>query len=1001
MDSKLLHVVWKNPTRFQNEELTESVVSESQLHTLPEHRELGKCCETPDESGIESLSSRGQEANDSSRIRVVEETVESDQKTSENRFREIGTFGPLDQSSFKRLSVSSGYVSPNLMANRSQPDDSRSELTISSFFGGSEIGYLEEEASRLQSTEGFGPKLAEKELEVRGDRNSSGSEVMFGNTRETYFEKTSQRKPDTLSGRLSGEKFAQLFDQRQLRDRIAKRSEQVLEEINMQHVKSAWDKETEKSDSSQNEKGSVNNPKLMGVDQITLAALSQCFQSGPNRVLNENPIQSSEEETGHCEKLKAEITVLEAQKQTLERSVRRLQEQYEDIWRRNSAVQLPTPKVAENQDVVEKDELIKKQMLDNNSAYSAIFGGQEYMDSFMTTVFCLTKFYVHCKFMEFELCLEPSALIEHASSYGRKSDNKTIQASDIAGLREEAFIMKLKHETTQATLFTMNEKLMLISTELEADKEFYQRQIAQLEQELAQSSAVLKKVREENGDLQKSLLSTKNELKDCEEVLRKTRLNYEEAGRKEQDEQKTMLNRLEQENSVLHTSYQKDKEDVSRREDAYRAEILFLQLELNKINADSQRLYEKFQETQRAKDELENNLNVKYREQVDRRMEAEAEIRNLQLEKEVTCFQLQTQILSAQQNAVDALQNEYEQRLKIVNKRHAKEMDELNGQLQEARNSVGYLNETVSCLQEQLHHRKQYLQEIVPLSNSFTQTLPAELSPVRTQEERIKQLEDQLKRAELERDQALKESKKQTPMVQGENTPIIDQELDKPKLLTAEETRRNFAKVKHLRRLICRAEAELSYLFQLLENTILTVVRANNKECKKITDLLQLQDYRVQIPMPVFPRHLELTDVGRTNLIDTFEELQEKIIEQWQGKLAESAGNLSACCTTVCKVMLEQRERECRQAENLNELRHLVTRQLGLMQEQVNQQRRRKEMARSRQRLTKNHTVDDLRPSPLLSPTPASKLDNRAEMSQAQESRNSLATCFSDVPYSK
>lgn len=61
------------------------------------------------------------------------------------------------------------------------------------------------------------------------------------------------------------------------------------------------------------------------------------------------------------------------------------------------------------------------------------------------------------------------------------SRNKYMQADDLQMLHETAFQHKLNFEASEAARYMLEEKLALACSELNADKEFYHKQLQKLE----------------------------------------------------------------------------------------------------------------------------------------------------------------------------------------------------------------------------------------------------------------------------------------------------------------------------------------------------------------------------------------------------------------------------------------------------------------------------------------------------------------------------------------
>ncbi|XP_018645356.1 hypothetical protein Smp_000350.2 [Schistosoma mansoni] len=86
--------------------------------------------------------------------------------------------------------------------------------------------------------------------------------------------------------------------------------------------------------------------------------------------------------------------------------------------------------------------------------------------------------------------------------------------------KEQTAQFRLKYESVEAARFELSQQLQLISSEYDADKRFYQKQIRQLEEEIQERINKTNEIKYINEQLQNEILNFKNQINSLKEKLK-------------------------------------------------------------------------------------------------------------------------------------------------------------------------------------------------------------------------------------------------------------------------------------------------------------------------------------------------------------------------------------------------------------------------------------------------------------------------------------------------
>ncbi|TPP66981.1 hypothetical protein FGIG_07014, partial [Fasciola gigantica] len=522
-------------------------------------------------------------------------------------------------------------------------------------------------------------------------------------------------------------------------------------------------------------------------------------------------------------------------------------------------------------------------------------------------------------------------------------------------LRETAFQCKLNCETSEAARFMLEEKLALACSEMEADKDFYQKQVEQLEQELKHSAESASGLRKQNLSLQSANLQLTNHVRQLEQEQTELRTEIDVLIAKCRDHLEVRIVELEQEKRQLNEHLVTiDKQTVAASEDhkhkmnELQRQIKEQQTQLDHLLSTKDQLTKQLQQAQAL-------LVAKQQEEEDNRLALETKLRNSHLETELSLLQLRSEHLNNQQAIIGTIRGEYEREIEYLKCKHTEELGKLGEQLQENQRVVQQLNEELETHKQKSSNRDDHFTQTDALTlmrNTRTSDVDKLLEQIcqlrmerdiavkRAQDERVKseQLQDEHEIAACRRSRSvvLVSGEKKSPEQTSES---ITRGRTHASHNISGSRKEKLRAGSHQGRVqnVLAIERERNMLLRFLTEVLMAVIETNNVESRKLTEILQIPSFQVIIPASLtLADNLDTSKIPpRTPLVSLLPNLREDIPRHWMTVLAESVGGWAACCSKMTSLVNRQQQLLDTQSHSLRELKAMATKQVDVLYEQL------------------------------------------------------------------
>ncbi|CAH8504062.1 unnamed protein product [Schistosoma turkestanicum] len=495
------------------------------------------------------------------------------------------------------------------------------------------------------------------------------------------------------------------------------------------------------------------------------------------------------------------------------------------------------------------------------------------------------------------------------------------QSIALAKEKEQSTQLRLKYESVEAARFELSQQLQLISSEYDADKKFYQKQIKQLEQEIQERINKANQIKSANEQLQNEIIDFQSQINSLKEQLKQKEVEV---------------------NAVSQCYDQKMKEENEQHD----LDIVKLQREITDLSVRTSKASTKYEY------EIET-LNIHLRI-------SQNKIHDLLCEKEYLCKELQdvTHKLNINSQEKEELQKKMDDELlKIKQEKdieklktnHEVEIENLKTKLKETETLKEQLMRYIDTLENCIYNPTQQKQFCNQQIQTDVQSKPVELYEESKKSNDLKNTiasEPKLPSPPIYSSSNMNDNKPKLNYLTSVNKSTETVQLDS----IMNQTNVPLMKHKDYQQLIDNYENKLSHLhlclhqlyqdynslIRLFNSTIYGIIKFANRECNRFSKLLNISNHEIEIPSTLllskfyYPLKLLKGNEKISNLTENTSTIKSCI-----NPLIDVIGKLSAYCTRICDLIESQQEYLEWQSENVNELRNITRKQIEIQNKQL------------------------------------------------------------------
>ncbi|CAH8553914.1 unnamed protein product [Schistosoma bovis] len=513
--------------------------------------------------------------------------------------------------------------------------------------------------------------------------------------------------------------------------------------------------------------------------------------------------------------------------------------------------------------------------------------------------------------------------------------------------KEQSTQYRLKYESVEAARFELSQQLQLTSSEYDADKRFYQKQIKQLEEEIQERINKANDIKYVNEQLQNEILNFKSQINSLKEELKQKEYEmnmigqcYDQKIKEENEQHELEIVKLQREITDLSDRTSKASTKSEYEIDTLNTHLRISQNKIHDLLSEKEYLCKQLQD-------ITHKLNISSQEKDELQKKMDSELLKTKQEKESEFMEIQTN-LKDHKSKLNEIQLKYDTDIETLKRNHEVEIEKLKTDLKGNESLNNQLKCYINTLENCIYNSTQQKQ----FCNQQIQT-DIYLKPIGSNEE--SQKSNNLKDISSE------------PKVPSTNFPIVNMNSNSNlKYLTSvnkstetspayldsimNNKSAQLSKHKDYQQIIDNYENKLSHLhfclhqlhhdydslIHLFNNTIYGIIKFGNRECNRFSKLLNISNQEIEIPSSLLHSKLfhPLKTLNQNGRISNLTE-NTLIIKSWINPLIDVIGKLSAYCIRICDLIESQQDHLEWQSENVNELRDITRKQIEMQNKQL------------------------------------------------------------------
>ncbi|KAK4471581.1 hypothetical protein MN116_004996 [Schistosoma mekongi] len=512
----------------------------------------------------------------------------------------------------------------------------------------------------------------------------------------------------------------------------------------------------------------------------------------------------------------------------------------------------------------------------------------------------------------------------------------------LAREKEQSTQLRLKYESVEAARFALSQQLQLTSSEYDADKTFYQKQIKQLEQEIQERINKANEVKRENELLQNEVLDYKRQINSLEDELKRKQFEvsvvsqcYDEKMKSENEQHDLEVMKLQKEINDL--SIEKFKESTK-----YESEINALTTQLKLSQNEIHDLFKQLQD-------ITDRLNVSSQEKEELQKKTENELLKIKQEKDIEFTEIQTNLKEDHMKKMNEMQAKFGKDIEALKQNHEVEIEKLKIDLKDTESLKKQLMCYIHTLENCVYNSPQQKR----LSNQQTQT-DKQLKPVEflaentilhhfkdvSTEPRLSATtlslgnvnkNQQVAQSIISVDKSTETSPVQFDSFVNNQSVQLIKEKDYQRIIDNYES-----KLSQLHLCLHQLYRDYDTIIHLFNNTIYGIIQFGNRECNRFSKFLNISNHDIEIPSSLLHSRVfyPLKPLNENENIPNLTK-NSLIVKSWINPLIDVIGKLSAYCIRVCDLIESQQEHLEWQSKNVNELHDITRKQIELQNKQL------------------------------------------------------------------
>uniref|UniRef100_A0A5K4F541 Uncharacterized protein n=1 Tax=Schistosoma mansoni TaxID=6183 RepID=A0A5K4F541_SCHMA len=524
----------------------------------------------------------------------------------------------------------------------------------------------------------------------------------------------------------------------------------------------------------------------------------------------------------------------------------------------------------------------------------------------------------------------------------------TNQSIALVKEKEQTAQFRLKYESVEAARFELSQQLQLISSEYDADKRFYQKQIRQLEEEIQERINKTNEIKYINEQLQNEILNFKNQINSLKEKLKQNENEvnvisqcYDQKIKEESEQHELEIVKLQREITDLSDKTSKASTKYEYEIDTLNTHLRISQNKIHDLLCEKEHLCKQLQD-------ITHKLNISSQEKEELQKKMDNELLRTKQEKESEFMEIQTN-LKDQKKKLNEIQLKYDTDIGTLKKNHEVEIEKLKIDLKgnESLNKqlMCHINTLENCIYnstQQKHFCDQQIQTDICLkpigSNEESQKsndlkdisiepkLPSTIFPIinmNNSNPNLKYLTTVNKSTET--------SPAQLDSIMNDKNVQLSKPKDYQQLIDNYEN-----KLSQLHLCLHQLYHDYDTLIHLFNNTIYGIIKFGNQECNRFSKLLNISNQDIEIPSSLLHSKLfhPLKTFNKNGRISNLTE-NTIIIKSWINPLIDVIGKLSAYCIRICDLIESQQDHLEWQSKNVNELRDITRKQIEIQNKQL------------------------------------------------------------------
>ncbi|CAI2727916.1 unnamed protein product [Schistosoma spindalis] len=514
--------------------------------------------------------------------------------------------------------------------------------------------------------------------------------------------------------------------------------------------------------------------------------------------------------------------------------------------------------------------------------------------------------------------------------------------------KEQSTQYRLKYESVEAARFELSQQLQLTSSEYDADKRFYQKQIKQLEEEIQERIKKANDIKYVNEQLQNEILNFKSQINSLKEELKQKEYEmnmigqcYDQKIKEENEQHELEIVKLQREITDLSDRTSKASTKSEYEIDTLNTHLRISQNKIHDLLCEKEYLCKQLQD-------ITHKLNISSQEKEELQKKMDSELLKTKQEKESEFMEIQTN-LKDHKNKLNEIQLKYNTDIETLKKNHEVEIEKLKVDLKgnESLNNQlkCYINTLENCIYNSTQQKQfcnQQIQTDICLkpigSNEESQKsnnlkdvsiepkFPSTIFPIvnmNNSNSNLKYLTSVNKSTET--------SPEQLDSIINNKNVQLSKHKDYQQLIDNYEN-----KLSHLHFCLHQLHHDYDSLIHLFNNTIYGIIKFGNRECNRFSKLLNISNQEIEIPSSLLHSKLfhPLKTLNQNGRISNLTE-NTLIIKSWINPLIDVIGKLSAYCIRICDLIESQQDHLEWQTENVNELRDITRKQIEMQNKQL------------------------------------------------------------------